>query len=393
MENNTNKKRIFLVAGEPSGDKIAAGLMRALKEKDSDIEIIGVGGVQMKAEGLKSLFPIEDLSVMGFFEVLPKLSIILKRIKFTAEEIIKQKPDAVVFFDAPDFCFRVAKKVKHADKSIPLIHYVAPTVWAWREGRAKKIAKFLDHMITLFPFEPKYFKKYGLDSICVGHQVVEKSLDKEVATKDFRKLHKLKDSENILTILPGSRVHEIHNLLHVFCDSILDILEVKPNMVVFIPTLPHLKPELKKIFKGRGINPIVITDESEKYNCFAASNFAIAASGTVSLELALTGTPHLIAYKVNPLSAMIVKIFVKTKFFNIVNIILNKEVVPELLQDKCTSHDIVETAIKLIDDKKTQNEQQSSFEKVMKSLGVGDQSTPSQKAADYVLKIIDKERK
>jgi len=385
------QKHIFIVAGEPSGDKIASGFMRELKKINPQIKFSGIAGVNMKAEGMESLFPLEELSVMGIIEVLPKLFKLISRINFTAKHIVKEKPDAVVFMDAPDFCFRVAKKVKKLDKSIPLIHYVAPTVWAWRPKRAKKISKFIDHLLTLFPFEPPYFSKHGLNTVCVGHPVVERPVI-ENALELFRKKHSLRSDERVLTVLPGSRNHELDELLQIYYEALNKILEKEPQLVVVIPTLPHLKPRIKEFFKGKGINPIVITDEEEKFSCFAASSVAIAASGTVSLELASMDTPHLITYKVNKLTASLARLLVKTKYYNIINIMMDNVVIPELLQEECDANLIAKEIIALLKDKNTSKKQSAVFEEVMRQLGRNEDKTPSQKVAEFVLSVIDNKK-
>lgn len=387
---NSNEKHIFIIAGEPSGDIIASGFMRELKKLDSNIKFTGIAGVNMQKEGMESLFPLEELSVMGVAEVLPKLFSLIKRINYTAKKIVEEKPDAVVFMDAPDFCFRVAKKVKSKDKSIPLIHYVAPTVWAWRPKRAKKISRFLNHLLTLFPFEPAYFNKHGLNTVCVGHPVVERN-EEENAIELFRKKHSLRDDERVLTVLPGSRGHELDQLLPIFQEVINKILDENPHLVVVIPTLPHLKPRIKEFFKGKGINPIVIVDEEEKFSCFAASAVAISASGTVSLELASMRTPHLIAYKVNWFTELVAKLFVKTKYFNIINIMKQREVVPELLQDDCDVDLIAKETLTLLKDKKAIAKQVEAFDEIMSELGKGAEKSPSAKVAEFVLSIVNKE--
>jgi len=386
-EQNNKELRVFVIAGEPSGDKIASGFMHAFKEIHSNVKFFGVGGFQMKREGIETLFPLEELSVMGLAEILPKLFNLISRVNYTADEIAKAKPDAVLFVDAPEFCFNVAKKVRKKDKSIPLIHYVAPTVWAWREKRAEKISKFLDCLLTLFPFEPPYFEKYGLKTVCVGHPVVEKIMEPDAA-QIFRKKYNIEADQPILALLPGSRVNEIKQLLQIFEESVYKILTKIPNILVVIPTLPHLRPMIEEAFKGKGINPLIIEDEEDKFRCFSASNVAIAASGTVSLELSLVGTPHLVAYRINMFSALLAKFVIKTRYFNIMNIISRRPIVPELLQDRCQADLIADEALKLLESVDARKAQLHFFNSVIDSLGRGKKITPSQKAAETVLSII-----
>ena len=382
--------RIFLIAGESSGDFLGAALMRALKVQHPDIEFTGVGGSRMIEAGLDSLFRMEDLSVMGFAEVLPKLFLILSRIKVTVSKILKTKPDAVITIDSPDFCFRVIKKVKAGGgKSIPCIHYVAPSVWAWRPGRAKKVAQFLDHILTLLPFEPPYFEKHGLSATFIGHPIVER-LSHRGDSARFRRKYDIKDSQKILCVLPGSRMSELSRLLGKFSDAVDILLRSRPDILVVIPTLPHLKEYIHKFFVGKGINPLVIDQEEDKFDCFAASAAALAASGTVSLELALTDTPHIIAYRVSAFSAWLARRLIKTPYANLVNILLGRPLVPELLQEECQPVKMTQELCKLLDNKEVRAEQLRGFREALIRIGLGDPEKPSQKAAEAVLSVIKK---
>ncbi len=379
---------IFLIAGESSGDFLGASLMRALRSQRPDIEFIGVGGGRMAAAGLKSLFPMEELSVMGIAEVLPKLLHILARIRQTANEIIKTRPDAVITIDSPDFCFRVVKKVKQKTKSIPCIHYVAPSVWAWRPGRAKKVAQFLDHMLTLLPFEPPYFEKHGLSSTFVGHSIVERMAQRGDGAR-FRRKYGITESQMILCMLPGSRMSELSRLLGKFSETADIILHSRPDAVIVVPTLPHLRKYIEKFFVGKGINPILVDQDEDKFDCFAASSIALAASGTVSLELALTDTPHIIAYKMSRFSAWLARHLIKTPYANLINILLNRSVVPELLQEQCEPEAMAQELLKLLENKDARTAQLVDFRAALIQIGLGDPVSPSQKAARAVLSVID----
>ena len=381
--------RIFLIAGESSGDFLGAGLMRALKAQHPDTEFTGVGGSRMTEEGLRSLFPMEELSVMGLAEVLPKLFHILSRIKQTASEILTMKPDAVITIDSPDFCFRVLKKVKARNKNIPCIHYVAPSVWAWRPGRARKVSRFLDHLLTLLPFEPPYFEKHGLAATFVGHPIVER-LSRRGDSNRFRKKYNITESQKILCLLPGSRMSELSRLLEKFSVATDAVLRERPDMMVVVPTLPHLKKYIQEFFTGKGINPLVIDQEEDKFDCFAASAVAVAASGTVSLELALTDTPHIIAYRLSPLSGLIAKWMIKTPYANLVNILLDRPLVPELLQEQCQPVKIRQKTFELLDNKTARTEQLRGFREALIMIGLGDPETPSQKAAKAVLSVVNR---
>ena len=379
---------IFIIAGEASGDILGAGLMRALKEKHPGAVFHGVGGRKMQAEGLKSLFPMEDLSVMGVAEVLPRLFSILARIRQTVKEILRVRPKAVITIDSPDFCFRVIQKLKGRDKSIPCIHYVAPSVWAWRPGRAKKVAGFLDHILTLLPFEPPYFEEHGLSATFIGHPVVER-LENRGEGDRFRKKHHLKTDQPILSMLPGSRMSELSRLLGKFSETADIVLRNRHNAVIVIPTLPHLKEYIDRFFRGKGINPILVYGEEEKFDAFAASVVAIAASGTVSLELAMTDTPHIIAYKLSPISAWLARHLIKTPYVNLINILLKRRVVPELLLDQCEPGPMSQELLRLMGNKESRAAQLMDFREALIKIGLGDPETPSQKAAAAVLAVIE----
>lgn len=379
---------IFIIAGEASGDALGASLMHAMKQMRPDAVFHGVGGRKMAAEGLNSLFPMEELSVMGVAEVLPRLPKILRRISHTVQEIERLRPQAVVTIDSPDFCFRVVKKLKSRRRDIPCIHYVAPSVWAWRPKRAEDVSKFLDHILTLLPFEPPYFTDHGLAATFVGHPVVER-LENRGNGDRFRKRHHLKSDQPVLCMLPGSRMSELSRLLGKFSETADIVLRNRHNAVIVIPTLPHLKPTIEKFFVGKGINPILVYDEEGKFDAFAASAIAIAASGTVSLELAMTDTPHIIAYKLSPISAWLARHLIHTPYVNLINILLKRRVVPELLLDECEPGPMSKELLRLMDSKDARAAQLMDFREALIKIGLGDPETPSQRAAKAVLSVIE----
>ena len=384
----TDPLRIFIIAGEASGDILGANLMRALRELHPEVKFYGVGGRKMAVEGLNSLFPMEELSVMGVAEVVPRLFHILYRIRQTAHEIEKVRPQAVITIDSPDFCFRVIKRLKSRLTNIPCIHYVAPSVWAWRPGRAETVSKFLDHILTLLPFEPPYFLRHGLQATFVGHPVVER-LENRGEGDRFRKKHKLKQDQPVLCMLPGSRMSELSRLLDKFSETADIVLRNKHNAVIVIPTLPHLKSYIDKFFVGKGINPILVYDEEEKFDAFAASQIAIAASGTVSLELAMTDTPHIIAYKLSPVSAFLAKHLIRTPYVNLINILLNRRVVPELLLEQCEPGPMSQELLRLMGNKEARAAQLMDFREALIKIGLGDPETPSHRAARAVMDVIE----
>jgi lipid-A-disaccharide synthase len=324
---------VFLSAGEPSGDFLGSQLMKALKgELGENVAFVGVGGPLMAREGLSSLFPIEELSIMGLAEVLPHIWRVRRRIQQTVTAIETLHPDIVVTIDAPGFNFRVGKALKKRIPSIRLAHYVAPSVWAWRPSRARAVSQFLDHLFVLFPFEPPYFLKEGLATDFVGHPVVELGLDK-AKDPSFRARHNIPAEAPVLTLLPGSRRGEISRLLSVFQETVECLQQKYPDLHVIIPTLPHLKAQ---ILDQLTLSATLVTTSAEKFAAYQESRAALAASGTVSLELAAAGLPMVIAYKLNPITHFLVRRLVKVKYACLINLLLNKEVVAERLQKDCT---------------------------------------------------------
>jgi len=376
------ERLIYLVAGEPSGDALGARLMRALKEEtDGAVSFAGVGGDGMAAEGLVSLFPMEDLAVMGLAEVVPRLPLLMRRIGETVKDVRATRPDAVVTIDSPDFSFRVGKKLKGA--GVPLVHYVAPSVWAWRPGRAAKIARFVDHLLALLPFEPPYFEAVGLGCTFVGHPVLESGTD-EADGVAFRRRHEIGSEERLLLLLPGSRRGEISRHLPVFGQTQARIAAEMGPVRTAIVTLPHLASAIGDGTADWGDKPLIIDAAGEKYDTMAAADVALAASGTVSLELALTGTPSVIAYRMNPLTAWFAKRLVKVPYASIVNLVLERGAIPEKLLSDCTPEALAVELKTLFGDGQKRDNQRSAYEEALKALRPAGGS-PSQAAARAVL--------
>jgi len=374
---------IYLIAGEPSGDIIGARLINSIQSKTNNkCFISGVGGTEMEKLGFKSLFPMSEITVMGLAEVIPSLPNLFMRIRQTIADITKKNPCIVVTIDAPDFSFRILKKISKSE--IPLVHYVAPSVWAWKPGRAKKIAQFLNKLLTLFPFEPPYFEKEGLNTVFVGHPIVESKAGMGEGVI-FRKKHKIPRSAKVLSVLPGSRVGEIKRLLPIIM-NVISSLDDK-NLFIILPTLDNLFDHIKNFLKHWDISVIVTTTIEEKYAALAASDVAIAASGTVSLELAMARVPNISIYKFNPITAFIGRRLVKTKFSNLVNILLDKEVVPELIQEKCNSDLIFKEIKKLLNNATISDLQLKNFDIAIKQL-TNNSAKPSDKAANIILETI-----
>ena len=379
---------IYMIAGEASGDILGARVMARLKEKNSETRFVGIGGPKMTEQGLESLFPMEELSLMGIAEILPYLPRLLKRINQTVADVLKQKPDVLLTIDAPGFCFRVAKKLK--GKNIKLVHYVAPSVWAWKPGRAKKVAGFLDHLLTLLPFEPPYFEREGLNSTFVGHSVVEGGADNGDGD-GFRKRHNINNRDPLMVMLPGSRRGEVEKLLGVFCQTAIQLSKTHPDLKIVIPALGSLAERVRQIIDPWPLKALVLEGDTEKFDAFAAADVALAASGTVALELAMAGTPNVIAYKVNSLTAWLVRRLLKTPYANLVNIVLGREAVPEFLQEKCLPDLLSEALSDLLDDEPAATRQIEAANEALKQLGRGGVS-PSAKAADALITILKETR-
>ncbi|MDD4617286.1 MAG: lipid-A-disaccharide synthase [Alphaproteobacteria bacterium] len=377
----------FLVAGEASGDLLGARLMKALKAKAPKVRFLGVGGPQMQAEGLGLLFSYTELMHFGIVEVARHIPKLLRRIEQTAEAVVEAKPTALITIDSPDFSFRVAKRVKAlAGERIKLIHYVAPTVWAWRPGRAKTIAKFLDRVLAVFPFEPSYFTREGLPCTFVGHSVVEGGADKGDGAA-FRKARKIPEEALLLAVLPGSRTSEISRLLPVFRKTVRKLREKHPQLRMVVPTVPHLKDRVAKEVLGWDLPVYIVESEKDKFDAFAASTAALACSGTVALELALARLPGVIAYKLNPVTVALFKRLIKVKYANLVNIMHDEMVVPEYLQNDCTPEKLFVGVDKLLSDRWARRKQIGRLEATAEWLGKG-KFVPSERAAQAVMATI-----
>ncbi|MFC1672820.1 lipid-A-disaccharide synthase [Pseudomonadota bacterium] len=387
MSTSNDAPLVFLVAGESSGDLLGASVMRAISLKTQGVaKFAGIGGPEMAEAGLKSEFPMQDLAVMGVFEVMPRLPLLLKRIKETADAVERLQPDVLVTIDAPDFCFRVIKKLKARGAKVPCVHFVAPSVWAWRPGRAKKVAKFLDHLLCLLPFEPKYFEREGLASTFVGHPVVESEIGQGDGAA-FRERHAIASDAQLLSVLPGSRTGEVERLAPVFGEAVAKLAAQYPNLHIVVPAVEHLSDLVRTVTKDWAA-PVSVIGGEEKAGAFAASDAALAASGTVALELAMAGLPNVIGYKLNGLTAMLAKRLLKTPYVNLINIVLEREAVPELLQDDCTAEGLAREVARLFDDKHAREAQRAAAHQAMKQLGLGGPS-PGERAADVVLSYVE----
>ncbi len=376
-----------MVAGEPSGDLLGASLIRSLKTKNlKNLAFKGVGGPLMTAEGLESLFPMEELSIVGLVEIIPHIPNVLRRIQQTADHIHQINPDIVVTLDAPGFNFRLAKKLKAF--RVPLVHYTAPTVWAWRPGRARKIADLYQHLLTLFSFEPPFFEIHGLKSTFVGHPLIEKNIDQIAPQAFFSKYH-LSPGKPMVCVLPGSRQGELNKLLPIFGKTLQALKQLLPDLEIVIPTLLHLEARMKKFVGDHNFAAIVVTDENEKYQAMQACTVALAASGTVTLELLLAETPMVVAYKVSKLTEWIMRPLMTTKFAALPNILAKEQIVQEYLQDDCSPETLQKALYQLITNWDLNQNQRSKLRSLKHMLGDGNHA-PSELAAGVILEICHK---
>jgi lipid-A-disaccharide synthase len=366
--------KLFLIAGEPSGDRLGAALMAGLKDL-TEVEFHGIGGPAMEAEGLKSLFPMAELSIMGLVEVLPKYFHLKRRIAEAAAAAIALSPAAVITIDSPDFCLRVATIVRTAQPKQRMIHYVAPSVWAWRPHRAAKMAKVIDHVLALLPFEPPYMTEAGMTCDFVGHPVVAEPL----ASPDERRL--MEGSEPLILALPGSRRGEVARLAPVIGETLGQIAKVFPGLRVALPTVRHVAPLVRELVADWPVNPLIIEDAATKRAAFASANVAIAASGTVSLELAANQLPMVIAYKMNPLTFWLTKRALLVDTVTLVNLVSETRVVPEFIGDRCRPDLIAPAVLALLGNRAAQD---AAMSLTMQRLGLGGEP-PGRRAARSVL--------
>lgn len=381
--------RIMLVAGEPSGDVLGGHLMRALRAHAGDrVEIVGVGGDAMAAEGLESIFPMSDLAVMGFFEIAPRLRTILRRMREAEAFARATRPHVLLTIDSPGFNKRLVKRLQDLDTV--RVHYVAPSVWAYRPKRAEVMARLFDHLLTLLPFEPPLFEKEGLPATFVGHPAVEAEHRYEGDVLAFRDKLGLPPHMPAIGVLFGSRRGEVARLGPIFVDALRRLAERVPEAHVLSPTLPHLQADVGRLLAGQPL-PYTVLGQDEKMACFHAADSALAASGTVALELALAGTPSVVAYRMNRLTAAIARRLIRIPHASLVNILLKRGVVPELLQEHCNAREIAGVMARIMTDPAARDAQIEAGRTVAMMLKPG-ALWPSDKAARVILNLAEEKR-
>lgn len=379
--------RIFIIAGEPSGDKLGGALMAGLKSLVPDVQFDGIGGADMQAQGLVSRFPMEELSVMGIAEILPKYRALMSRINETAAAVVETLPDLLITIDSPDFSLRVARRVKAAS-TVRTVHYVAPTVWAWRAGRARKMARCIDHVLALFPFEPPLMTVNGMVCDFVGHPVVSEAQATAAEAAAFRAEHGVADAP-LLLVLPGSRRGEVSRLASVFGQSIAPLQTRYPDLKVVLPAAAPVADLVREEVAHWPVAPIVLDPRGMsleaagvvKRAAFRAADVALAASGTVSLELAAARTPMVIAYRMNWLTFRMIKAMALIDTVTLVNLVSDTRVVPEYLGPDCQPAAI---GAALVQQMAAPEAQQAAMELTMQRLGEGGED-PGMRAARAVL--------
>ena len=383
--------KIMLVVGEPSGDALGQQLIEALKLlTGGNVQIVGVGGERMRTAGMQSLYSISDTSVMGLREVVPKVPRILQRIRQVAEFARANKPDIAVMIDSPDFTHKVASRIRKIAPDLKVIDYVAPQVWATRPGRAVTMAKYFDHVLCLLPFEVPFFQNAGMGASFVGHPVIERA-PRPGQGEAFRAKHAIPDDQKIMLFLPGSRSSELRFLWPVFKDAVEQTQASVSNFRLVIPTVQSVSARVKELVARWDRNILVVEHPDEKLAAFDAADVALAASGTVSTELALSATPMVIGYRVGAVTAAVARPFVKVPYTTLVNLILNKEVVPEFVQEQCTAQNLSRELVRLLTNHAARVEQVTACTAAVKSMGYGDEK-PSVRAAREVLRLIKEPR-
>lgn len=373
---------LFLVAGEPSGDRLGGALLKGFRDIDVALTPLGVGGPMMAEQGLTSIFPYEELAVMGLAEIVPKYLQLKRRIAQTAQAVAASGADALVTIDSPDFGLRVAKLARAANPKLRTIHYVAPSVWAWRPGRAAKMARVIDHVLALLPFEPPYMQAAGMTCDFVGHPVVAEPLASSAEVAAFRSTHGLTDAP-VLLVLPGSRRSEVTRLAPIFGQA-LDGVDAQ----VILPTLPHIRDTVAALTDTWVHKPLLIdaSDAVQKRGAFAVADAALAASGTVSLELAANATPMVIAYDMNWLTRAIMKRAIRIDTVTLVNLVSETRVVPEYLTENCKPAAIRAGVERLLQGDRTQD---AAMALTMDRLGKGGEA-PGTRAARSVMGALDR---
>jgi len=382
-------KSLMLICGEPSGDQLGGQLMAGLRQLAGDnLTITGVGGPAMARQGLKSLFPLETTAVMGLREVVPAIPAILRRVKEAVAFALETRPDAVVLIDSPDFTHRIARALKKTDRSIKTVNYVAPQVWASRPYRAKAMSKYFDLVLALFPFEVPFFEKYGLKAVFTGHPVIERTKFMTGGASLRARLGIAADAP-LLAILPGSRTSEIRQMFFTFRATVEILAKKIPGLVTILPTVPHVLAKVKEKAEHWPTPLHIVDGETDKFAAFDAADVALAASGTVTAELALSRTPLVVFYMVGGLTYALANWLYISRFFSLPNIVLDRQAVPEFKQEKAKPEILAAEVAKLWSDPNANAAQVQAMDEFASALGEGKEA-PSLRAARVLLDFIGK---
>jgi lipid-A-disaccharide synthase len=383
-------RRIFLIATEESGDRLGAHLMKVLRQRlGGAVRFEGVGGQSMAREGLTSLFPIEELSIIGLAAVLKQLPKVLRLIRETVGAVMRAHPDIIVIIDSPDFTHRVARRVRARDPAIPIIDYVSPSVWAWRPGRARAMRAYIDHVLALLPFEPEEYRRLrGPPCSYVGHPLTEQLAALRPGAEEQKRRN---EAPPVLLVLPGSRRSEIRNHMAVFGETLARLQAGGIAFELILPTMPHLVEVVQQGVESWKIAPRVVVGEQEKRAAFRIANAALAKSGTVTLELALAGVPMVSAYRTGALEAWILRRAINVKSVILANLVVGENVVPEFLQQDCTPEKLVPALREILGDAPSRRRQVEAFARIDTIMSTGNQP-PGVRAADIVLATLRKSR-
>jgi lipid-A-disaccharide synthase len=384
-------RKIFLIATEESGDRLGAALMKVLRQRlGGAVRFVGVGGQSMAREGLTSLFPIEQLSIMGLAAVVKQLPKILRLIRGTANAVTEASPDILVIIDSPDFTHRVARRVRAHDPSIPIIDYVSPSVWAWRPGRARAMCGYVDHVLALLPFEPAaYSRLRGPPCSYVGHPLTEQIGSLRPSGNEQTR----RDAPPpVLLVLPGSRRSEVRHHMAVFGETLARLTDEGVAFELILPTMPHLQEAVADGVRSWKVAPRIVIGEQEKRAAFRIARAALAKSGTVTLELALAGVPMVTAYRTGAVEAWILLRAINLQSVILANLVVGENVVPEFLQQDCTPEKLSQALREVLGDSPARRRQVEAFAKIDAIMSTGNQS-PSVRAADIVLATLRKSRR
>lgn len=384
--------RIFIVAGEHSGDALGAKLIDAVRVQRSDRVVFGgVGGAEMQAHGFTSLFPVEDVAVMGALNILKALPRLRRRVFETVDAAIAFQPDIVVIIDSPEFTHPIAKRIRKRAPNVPIVDYVSPSVWAWRPGRAKKMRAYVDEVLALLPFEPDAHKRLGGPHCTyVGHPLIEK-LDaiRAADAEGLRARLKIAPEKQVLLVLPGSRRSEMERLIDVFGETVALLHAEERDFAIVIPAVPHLRDEIIRRTQRWPVVVDVIDAGSNKYAAMRLARVALAASGTVTLELALAGVPMAVAYKIDALTALVVRPLITAETVVLPNLILGENAFPEFVQEDCTPEKLARVVATLLDDSDSRRAQLAALDKVPEKLSL-ESGTPSEAAARATLAVLNR---